>query len=229
VCFWCGWTALALSLISPLHPLGGVLFSAHMAQHEIMMLLAAPLLALARPLVPFLWGMPFAWRRNAGQYSKTYVIQKGWKWLTAPLTAWTIHAIVIWVWHAPRLFQATISSEWVHSAQHASFLLSALLFWWALFFGHEQLGYGVGVFYVFTTAIHTGILGALLTFAPSLWYPEYAETTPLWGLSGLEDQQIGGLIMWVPAGAVYTLAGLALFAAWLRQSEGLTARREYAD
>jgi putative membrane protein len=229
VYFWIGWTVLALSLISPLHALGGVLFSAHMAQHEILMLVAAPLLVLSRPLVPFLWGLPFTWRRTAGQWSKAAVTQKLWTWLTAPFVAWTIHAIALWVWHAPPLLQATITSELVHSAQHASFLFSALLFWWALFFGHGALGYGMGVVYVFTTAIHTGALGALLTFAPSLWYPEYGQTAPAWGMSGLEDQQIGGLIMWVPAGAVYTIAGLALFAAWLRQSDGIQAAREYAE
>jgi putative membrane protein len=223
-CFWSGWTVLALALVSPLHPLGGALFSAHMAQHEILMLIAAPLLVLSRPLVPFLWGLPFAWRRAAGRWSKAGPVQGAWRWLTAPFVAWTVHAVVLWVWHAPPLFQATISSELVHSAQHASFLVSALLFWWALFFARDRIGYGMGVLYVFTTAIHTGILGALLTFAPSLWYPEYGETAPNWGLTGLEDQQIGGLIMWVPAGTVYTIAGLALFAACLRNSG-----REYAS
>jgi putative membrane protein len=187
------------------------------------------LLVLSRPLVPFLWGLPFVWRRTAGQWSKAAVMQMVWTSLTAPFAAWTIHAIALWVWHAPPLFQATISSELVHSAQHASFLLSALLFWWALVYGDGAIGYGMGVVYIFTTAIHTGILGALLTFSPSLWYPEYGETAPAWGLTGLQDQQIGGLIMWVPAGAVYTIAGLALFAAWLRQSDAMQAGREYAE
>ena len=74
------------------------------------------------------------------------------------------------------------------------------------------MSYGAGVFYIFTTAIHTGILGALLTFARRSGIPAYAATAPLWGLTPLEDQQIGGLIMWVPAGVVYLVAGLALFA-----------------
>jgi len=89
------------------------------------------------------------------------------------------------------------------------------------------------VLYVFTTAVHTSILGALLTFAPSPWYPAYGQATQRWGLTPLQDQQIGGLIMWVPAGLVYTIAGLALFAAWLRASEpgerdSMVEGREYA-
>lgn len=217
--FWSGWVVLALSLVSPLHPLGEVLFSAHMAQHEILMLLAAPLLVLSRPLVALLWGLPFGWRRDAGAWSKTRPVQRIWKALTAPMTAWWIHAIALWAWHAPVLFQATLRNEFVHAAQHASFLGSALLFWWALFYANGERSYGMGVFYIFTTAIHTGILGALLTFARSVWYPAYAETAPLWGLTPIQDQQIGGLIMWVPAGLVYVVAGLALFAFWLRHSD----------
>ena len=221
--FWSGWTILALSLVSPLHPLGEVLFSAHMAQHEILMLVAAPLLVLSRPLVAFLWGLPFGWRREVGAWSKTRAVQRGWSRLTDSMTAWWLQAIALWGWHAPPMFQATIGNAWVHAAQHASFLGTALLFWWALFYAQGERNYGAGVFYVFTTAVHTGILGALLTFAPRLWYPAYAATAPAWGLTPLEDQQIGGLIMWVPAGLVYIAAGLVMFAAWLRHSERRSA------
>jgi putative membrane protein len=80
-------------------------------------------------------------------------------------------------------------------------------------------GYGIAVLYVFTTAMHTGALGALITFAGRILYPDYAETALAWNFTPLEDQQIGGLIMWIPAGLVYVFAGLALFAAWLRESE----------
>jgi putative membrane protein len=226
-CFWTGWVFLALALLSPLHTLGEVLFSAHMAQHEILMLIAAPLLIVARPLAPFLWGMLWEWRRATGSWAKLASVHQVWRGLTNPFAAWAIHAAALWVWHMPKLFQATLDSEWVHAAQHASFFLSALLFWWSLLYARGRAGYGLGVLYIFTTAVHTSILGALLTFAPSVWYPAYAPRTRAWGLSPLEDQQIGGLIMWVPAGVVYLAAGLALFAAWLRESaamhEGLHA------
>lgn len=228
--FWSGWTVLTLALVSPLHALGEALFSAHMTQHELLMLVAAPLLVLARPLVTFLWALPLEWRRGVGRWSKFVPVQTLWTGLTAPFTAWLLHAIILWGWHVPFLFQATLTSAWVHAAQHASFLGSALLFWWSLFYARSSVSYGAGVLYLFTTAIHTSALGALLTFAGAPWYPAYARTVPAWGLTAIEDQQIGGLIMWVPGGLVYTAAGLFLFGAWLRAS-GLpieNRRRHYA-
>ena len=228
-CFWSGWVFLAVALLSPLHPLGEVLFSAHMLQHEILMLLAAPLLVLSRPLVPLLWGLPIGWRRALGQWSKRSPVQRSWLAITRPFTAWWVHAAALWIWHAPRLFQATLSSGWIHAAQHFSFLGSALLFWWSLFYAHGRASYGAGTLYVFTTAVHTSILGALLSFARTMWYPVYAATTPAWGLSPLEDQQIGGLIMWIPAGIVYLAAGLGMFDAWLRESDLVANRRRYAQ
>ncbi|MBV8550544.1 MAG: cytochrome c oxidase assembly protein [Acidobacteriaceae bacterium] len=226
--FWCGWTFLALALISPLHPAGEVLFSAHMVQHEILMLLAAPLLVLSRPLVIFLWGMPFQWRRALGRLAKTAYVRRSWNFFTDPFTAWWIHAAAIWLWHVPFLFELTLRSELAHSSQHLSFFVSALLFWWALFYAHGRLGYGAAVFYVFTTAVHTSVLGALLTFTPGLWYPAYSKTSPIWGLTPLEDQQIGGLVMWIPAGLVYLTAGLSLFAAWLKESDAMFGRSRRA-
>lgn len=228
LCFWAGWMSLAIALASPLHPMGEVLFSAHMIQHEILMLIAAPLLVVSRPLVTFLWALPFRWRRALGRWTKAPAIRHPWLWLTAPFVAWWIHAIAIWVWHAPLLFQATIDNDLIHTAQHLSFFLSALLFWWSLFYAHGRRAYGSGVLYIFTTAIHTGILGALLTFAPRLWYPVYSNTTQAWGLTSLQDQQIGGLIMWVPASLIYLAAGLTLFAAWMKESDTLLERASSA-
>jgi putative membrane protein len=227
--FWSGWLFLVISLLSPLHPLGEVLFSAHMTQHELLMLVAAPLLILARPLAPMLWGLPIAWRKALGRWSKGPTVRRSWSALTNPLTAWWIQAAALWLWHAPSLFQATLKSDWIHAAQHVSFLASALLFWWSLFYARGRAGYGASFLYVFITAIHTSILGALLTFAHGLWYPAYASTTQDWGLTPLEDQQLGGLIMWIPAGLVYLGAGLGLFLLWLRESDAMARQREYAQ
>jgi putative membrane protein len=215
-----GWLALWVALVSPLHPLGEVLFSAHMTQHELLMLVAAPLLVLGRPLIPYLWALPLPWRRRLGRAGKSAPVQAVWRTLTQPIAAWAVHAVALWIWHVPSLFEATIDNDLVHTLQHSSFLFSALLFWWALVHCRRGLaGYGAAVLYVFTTAMHSGILGALLTFAQRVWYPIYSGTTASWGLSPIEDQQLGGLIMWIPAGVVYLIAGLALFAGWMRQAE----------
>jgi len=220
VYFALGWAALVLALVSPVHAWGSVLFSAHMTQHELLMLVAAPLLVLGRPIVPFLWAMPRLWAVTLARWSKLGAWERTWRTISNPVVAWIIHAVVLWAWHAPALFQATLDNESVHALQHASFLFSALLFWWAVMHGRQRaLGFGFAVLYMFTTALHSGLLGALLTFANSVWYPGYVERTAAWGLTPLEDQQIGGLIMWIPAGLVYIAAGLALFAGWLRESE----------
>lgn len=222
-----GWAALFVALISPLHPLGGVLFSAHMTQHEVLMVAAAPLLVLGRPVVAFLWGLPMSWARAIGGWARATWFRRAWRALTNPLAAWAIHAAALWVWHMPALFQATLKSDFVHTLQHISFLGSALLFWWALIHGPQGLmGYGAAVLYLFTTSIHSGVLGAFITFTGTLLYPAYAGTTASWGLTPLEDQQLGGLIMWVPAGLVYVVAGLALCAGWMRESERKVLERE---
>lgn len=219
-CYWAGWATLVVALVSPLHAMGEVLFSAHMTQHELMMTTAAPLLVLGRPLVPWLWALPPTWRKAVARPFMTGAFQRVWTVLSRPFHAWWLHGAALWVWHIPVLYQATVSSDLTHTLQHLSFLLSALLFWWALLRKTDaQREYGVAAMYVFGTALHSSILGALLTFAPALWYPVYAETTWAWGLTALEDQQLGGLIMWVPAGVVYAVAGLLLMAAWLRQAE----------
>jgi putative membrane protein len=219
-CFAAGWLTLVIALVSPLHPWGAVLFSAHMTQHELLMLVAAPLLVLGRPLIPFLWALPRPAARRIAAWANTSSWQRLWTISTAPFAAWLIHAMVLWTWHLPFLFQATRDNEIIHALQHASFLISALLFWWAILHGRRRaVGFGVAVLYMFTTALHSGLLGALLTFTRTLWYPIYTTTTKPWGLTPLEDQQLGGLIMWIPAGVVYIIAGLALFAGWLRESE----------
>jgi cytochrome c oxidase assembly factor CtaG len=227
LCFACGWLALFIALVSPVHAWGRVLFSAHMSQHEILMLVAAPLLVLGRPLIAFLWALPLSWSRRLGNIAKVTWISRLWHTFTIPLVAWLVHAIALWTWHIPALFDATLHSETVHTLQHLSFLVSALLFWWALIHGPQgAMGYGAAVLYVFTTSVHSGALGALLTVAGSVWYPSYSGLTTSWGLTPLEDQQLGGLIMWIPASLVYEIAGLALFAGWLREADLRAARRE---
>jgi putative membrane protein len=218
-CYWVGWFTLIIALISPLHLLGEVLFSAHMAQHEVLMTLSAPLIVLGRPLVPFVWALPASWRSPVGRAFTRGWRAAIWKRISSPLGAWLLHFAALWGWHVPTFFEATLISDFVHSLQHISFFATALLFWWALLCGPGSHRLGLGVFYLFTTVLHTGLLGALLTFSERLWYPLYAATTAPWGLTPLEDQQLGGLIMWVPASASYIIAGLALMGFYLRDPD----------
>lgn len=217
--FWWGWGTLTLALVSPLHPLGEALFSAHMAQHEIIMTVSAPLLVLGRPGLAILWALPAQWRWSSGRLLKNRAVQRGWAFLVAPVAAWLIHAVVLWGWHIPALFNQTLESDAVHALQHISFLLAAVLYWWSLVQAHGARGYGSSVLSLFTTAIHTVLLGALLTLVSQPLYEGYLSRTQAWGLTALEDQQLGGLIMWVPAGIVYVGAGLALLYLWLQRSD----------
>src|SRR5215208_6149890 len=108
LCFTGGWLALFIALVSPLHAWGRVLFSAHMSQHEVLMLVAAPLLVLGRPLIAFLWALPLNWSRSLGNVAKIAPINSLWRTLTIPLVAWLVHAIALWIWHIPVLFEAVL-------------------------------------------------------------------------------------------------------------------------
>src|SRR5438309_2198642 len=130
--FILGWSSLLIALDSPIHEIGEQLFWVHMTQHEILMLVSAPLLVLARPLLPFLYAMPSAWRSSIARSCRSYTFQRSWKVLSAPLTTWLLSAAALWIWHVPWLFDRTLRSDWTHAAQHTTFLISGLLFWWPL-------------------------------------------------------------------------------------------------
>lgn len=206
-----GWLVVAAALLTPLDTLGATLFSAHMIQHELLMLAAAPLLVLGRPLAAWSWALPERARKRLPSLLALRWIAGPWALVTAPVAAWVLHAVVLWLWHVPRFFEAALVSEAVHTLQHASFLAAALLFWWATLATTRRPEAHAGtVLLLFTTMLHTGALGALLTFSDTIWYPLYGTRATTFGLTALEDQQLGGLIMWVPGGTVYLVAGLAL-------------------
>lgn len=212
--FLAGWLTLVAALVSPLHEYAEHLFTAHMIEHELLMAVAAPLLAVSRPLGTFLHALPRTARLELISVAGTTSVRWLWRRLTAPLTATLLHGAAIWIWHIPALLDGTIESELLHRLQHISFLVTALFFWWAIF-RRPVREYGIGALHVFITMMHTGLLGALLTLAPRDVYPLQTHDAPLFGLTPLEDQQLAGLFMWVPGGAIYLGCGLALLWAWL--------------
>jgi putative membrane protein len=227
LCYAGGWFTLFIALVSPIHPWGRVLFAVHMTQHEILMLLAAPLLALGQPLVAFLKALPPTWTHCLVRASHQPAWQRTWALIATPLAAWIIHAAALWIWHIPSFFEAALRNETLHAFQHLSFVLTALLFWWTVLRGpYRAMGYGLAVLSLFGTALHSGLLGALLTFGQKLFYPSYALTSPAWGFSALEDQQLAGLIMWVPAGLLYVIAGVILFGNWINAAGHRAHQRE---
>ena len=215
-----GWTVLLLALLSPIHELGEHLFWVHMTQHELLVLICAPLLVLGAPLRIWLWALPSTSRKFVAQVVNNQNFTTTWRNFSSPLSTWTLHAAALLVWHIPALFDATLTNSFVHAAQHISFLGTGLLFWWTVLKPYSNaLGYGVRSLYLFTTAVYTSLLGAILTFSQHCWYSPYAQSAPAWHLSGLEDQQLGGLIMWVPGGTILFAMTLVMVVQWMRESE----------
>ena len=209
IAFTLGWSSAAIALLSPLDRWSDVFFSVHMTQHEILMLLSAPLMVLGRPNLAALHVVP-----SLGRFARV------WELVTGPVTVLVLHAVVLWVWHIPAMFETALHHETIHAFQHLGFFITAALFWFALLHGrYGRLGYGVGVVYVFFTAMHTQLLGALLTFGSHIWYPTHAARTAAAGGDALADQQLAGVLMWVPFGLMFLCIALALFAAWLGEAE----------
>jgi putative membrane protein len=220
--FWLGWAAMLAAILPPLDALAVQRFAAHMLQHELLMLVGAPLIVAGRPLATAMLGLPRALRRRSSAVLQRHGTAAAWRLATAPVAAWALHGAAIWLWHAPALYDAAVRSEGVHALQHAMFTGTAVLFWSGLVYGrYGRAGYGASVFYVFTTLIHTGLLGAVFTLSPVAFYRVYAERAP----DPVADQQLAGLVMWVPAGLVLTATGIALFAAWLGEGERRAGHR----
>lgn len=212
--FALGWAVIAIALLSPIDRLSDVLFSVHMTQHELLMVVAAPLLVAGRPMIAGVWALKNP--EPVLSITRRPAVLKTWRLITHPFVVLVVHAAVLWAWHIPVAFEAALHNETIHAVQHLMFFVTAALFWWSLIHGrYGRVGYGVAVFFVFATAMHTSILGALLTFAQRLWYPTYGHR----GAHALEDQQLAGLIMWIPSGVIFILIALALFAAWLGESD----------
>jgi len=218
--------ALIVTLASSLDALSEELFSAHMVQHMLLIFVAAPLLVRSDFALALLWALPRNWAQSFGYVFNRSQMPRLWRGLTSPISAWLLFAIVFWLLHASTLYEAALAHEGVHILEHILFLVTGMLFWWVLLQPTEQKyrHYGMLVFYLFTTILQSGILGALMTFAPNPWYSSYEKTVAHWGLTALQDQQLGGLIMWMLGGAVLTLLNIGYFAAWLRALEERSVR-----
>lgn len=190
VWFWAAMGALLPALVWPLEQLAQTSLAAHMLQHMLVIAVAAPMLVASRPALPWLKGM-----RAAGVLIRT---------TTQPAVAFVLHALAIWVGHTPWALDAAARHPLVHLLEHALLLGTAVLLWWSLRQGGARAA-GNASLWTLGTMIHTSMLGALLTFAPRLLFPGYT----------LEDQQLAGLVMWVPGGLLYLAAALSFAGAWL--------------
>lgn len=217
--FAAGWAILFAALVWPLAGYTEGLFSAHMVQHELMMVAAAPLLVLGRPLAMWTWALPARSRAAAARPFRSRGFAGVWNALASPLGATIVHAAAIWVWHVPRVFELSEASAAAHALQHVAFFATGVLFWWALLKPARGARIGAAVGCLFITMLHTGALGVLLTFSGEVWYSSATSHAHALGLTPLEDQQLGGLVMWVVGSLPYVAAALALAARWLRADD----------
>jgi cytochrome c oxidase assembly factor CtaG len=208
-----GWLILSGALVSPLHEAGEHSFTMHMIEHELLMLPAALLLVAARPGPVMLWGLPLSIRQLTGSIARLSL----WRRLSDPVTATAIQGMVIWLWHMPSPFNLALRHEGWHIVQHLCFIAGALLFWWAMLHRSSE---ALAAVCLFATSMIGGALGALMALAASPWYSAYAAMgmTPL-GLSPVEDQQLAGLIMWIPGGLFHLAAAMWFLARWLSGKE----------
>lgn len=218
VAFVAGWTALVVALASPLERWSGLLLSAHMVQHLLLVVVAPPLLLWGAPPFVLAWALPAGQRRGFGLLHGAFVRRLGLRALFAGFApVWLMHTAALWVWHAPSLYDAALARPALHILEHASFVTAALLFWWVALNQRTGDRVAVAIVFVFTTALQSGLLGALITLAPTVLYSHYATTAPLVGVAPLTDQQVAGVIMWVPMGFVYLGTVLWLINGWLQR------------
>jgi putative membrane protein len=185
VAFAAGLAVLLAALVSPLDALAEESLSAHMAQHALLVALAPPLLLYGNPARIFVFAL-----RVAPIFAA----------LSRPAPAALLHGLALWLWHAPLAFQAAAQGYWLHILQHVTFFVTALFFWRAVLGARTAPRTAAALAAAFITLLHSGLLGALITLAPFALY----------GGASLEDQQLAGLIMWVPMGVAYLAACLFL-------------------
>lgn len=222
--FGAGLLVLLIALVSPLDALSDEIFSAHMVQHLLLMLVAAPFFVIGRFTLAVAWAFPPRWTTKVW---KEWKWKQAWKFLTLPMAIFLLHNAAIWIWHLPGPYEASLRNEWLHFLEHASFFLTAFLFWQVFVDMTEHVDrsrstrFGLAIFLIFGTMLVSGFLGVLITFSPYVWYPVHIHDTAMYGLTALEDQQLAGTLMWVPAGVIYTAAALGVMGRWLYAMEAL--------
>ena len=216
-----GLAVLVVTLLSPVDTIGDDVFWLHMVQHLLLTLVAPPLLVWSRPAVVFIWAFPRPIRRRIARSWNGVGLGATVRGLQAPAMAWLLFTGTFLVWHVPGPFQFALDHEAVHEAEHLSFFLTALLFWSVVIAPSTRgrLDCGARLLLLLTNGVLTGFPGALMILSPRVLYPIQALRSPEWGLTGLEDQQIAGAVMWIVGGLLYLGVGSWLFVRWLDDAE----------
>lgn len=222
--YWSGILVLLLALVSPIDVLSGQLFAIHMVQHLLLVMLAPPLLLLGNPFPTMLWGLPDGLRRGIGLlFRPDSSFRRALAGATRPGRVWFAFVAVFLGWHDPNAYNLALRSEWVHDLEHISFTLTAMLFWWKVIPAgprlHPAVKPGLQIAYL-AAAIPVNMLsGIAIAFSQTPIYSYYNAVPRLWGLSVMEDQMLGGTIMWIPGSMMFLAAAFIIATRFLQQEE----------
>lgn len=210
-----GLGAIAVAVGSPLDALAGQLLTAHMAQHQLLMMVAAPLIWLGAPVAPTLRGLPRGLRRVVARGLATPAMRGVTDVVTRPAVGWVAFAVAFWAWHTPGLYGLALRSHGWHHVEHACFLGTALLFWRPVILAwpaRASWPRWTMIPYLLLADLQNTALAAILTFSDRVIYPAYAPA--------LDDQALAGVVMWVTGSLVFVLA-----AVWIVVQTLTSARR----
>lgn len=223
-----GFALLAFALAGPLDIYAKDLFASHMSQHIVIFMFAAPLLLIARPMSAYIWAFPLPLRTGAGAaLTETAIVIRILRLLTHPAVALTLFLGVLYGWHMPAAYNASLENEWLHLLMHFTMFASAVLFWWPIIGPppiRTRLSYPQRMVFLLLAVTPTALLAAIITLSKSVLYEFYLGSPGHFGWSPTEDQRIGGLLMWIPGNFVYLTALTVLFFKWFNEEEHKTFR-----
>lgn len=210
-----GLLVLAVALMSPIDVLGSQLFVMHMVQHLLLVMVAPPLLLIATPFPVILWGLPKAGRRTVGRwFRRRSPLRRLLRGGATPGIVWFLYTAVYVGWHDPGLYNLALRNEWVHDLEHLSFFATAMLFWWHVtgvgprF--HRVLSTSRRLIYVISAVPANMLTGVAIAFAREPIYTYYTTVPRLYGLTVMQDQMLGGIVMWIPGSMMLLLVALVL-------------------
>ncbi len=221
--FLAGLGAIAVALLSPIEAYEATLFSVHMVQHMLLELVAAPLLLMGAPITLALR----AARPRPRRWMLTVLHSRPMRIVSFPLVAWILFTAVNWGWHFSSLYDQALENVPLHYVQHLTMLGAGLLFWWPVIGADPspwRMPHPVRLFYLFLAMPQNSFLGVALMQAGAVLYPHYLTNLRAWGPSPLEDQALGGILMWVMGDMVFLVGMAAVVAMWVRHEDRRTAR-----
>lgn len=220
---------LAIALAGPLDYFSGELFAAHMSQHIVIAMFAAPLLLLARPMPAYIWALPRPLRIGVGTaLTGSGVIVRAVRLLTRPVVALPLFIGTLYGWHIPAAYNGSLENEWVHLIMHFTMFTTAMLFWWPIVGPppiRTQLSHPQRIVYLLLAVTPTALLAAIITLTKTVLYDFYIDQPGHFGWSTTEDQRVGGLLMWIPGNFVYLATMTVLFFRWFAEEERKSSKQ----